>query len=679
MTARCGLLLPYALLGVVATPAWADSPVIPAEGLSSSPMNQPMNQSANQPSSQPASTAPYQDRILSSETLSVFADSTAAYNAEGLPRSLNLEWLGYYNRQDGKSRLDQGMALQQFWQGMRYGEFSLDAVGLYNGRPDNLNDQRWQGRLTLWQRNFHLNNHWRSNNGLGVLSSPLPSLLRSPSRIFLPATSLLGLSTDVQDSSGHQHLQLAAGQAGDLNGRQVAGFETSPGQVYALNAEQRFANGWQAALALLQNDGSPASRWTNTSQPAGTNSRSALLALGWQQPAQSMQFNVLSSQSAHDQTIGGWLDGHYRTGSTEHQYGWYYLQPELNWGGQLMQQNAHGSYYRFSHDAARWLWSGGLDYIQSVEGQQFDGLYANSFLRYQANPRLSYGGGTTIRHADSDRAFGQQLFVEKQHAFGQSKAQLDYNHIPGQQFDSIKLDIDHAFNMAQDQRLSVAASYEQLQWQGRHSHVLGLSSYGGVNLTDTLSLDGSARWSRNLQQKQQSVGLNLTARWQMHPDWQLSGTLYQDQSRIEPDIVFDPLQPDLKARTQTQNQLSVLFSLRYQKRAGTPALVMAGPAGAATGSIRGSIFLDENRDGTRAASESGAAQVTVVLNERYSVRTNERGEFEFPLVATGLQTLRVVSDELPLPWYFEAGSLQRGIQVNVRETSVVDIGAIRMR
>ena len=665
MTARYWLFL---LLTSV--PAGADSTGTPASG---------DHAGAGQTDSSPAAAPAYKDRILSGEKLAVFADNTPAYNAEGLPRSLNLEWLGYYNRQNGVSRLDQGLALQQFWQTLRYGEFSLDAVGLYNDKPDNLNDQHWQGRLTLWQRNFFISNNWRSTNGLGVLSSPLPGLLRNPSRIFLPSTSLLGISSDVQDTTGRQRLQLAIGQAGDLNGRQVAGFENTHGQVYALNGEHLFANGWQAAAALLQNDATPASWWSATPQQAQVMHRSALLALGWQQPAQAMQFNLLSSQSGQHNSVGGWLDGHYRSGNTEHQYGWYYLQPDLNWGGQLMQQNAHGSYYRFNRDNVRWLWSGGLDYIQPIEGQQFDGLYANTFLRYQASPRLSYGGGSTIRYGDSDRAFGQQLFVEKQHAYGQSKLQLDYNHMPSQQFNSIQLDVDHAFNMPQDQRLSLSASYQQLQWQGNHSHVLGLSTYGGLNLTDTLSIDGSARWSRNLQQKQQSVGVNLTARWQLHPDWQLSTTLYQDQSRFEPDVVYDPLQPDLKARTQTQNQLSVLFSLRYQKRAGTPALMMAGPAGAASGSIRGSIFLDENRDGIRAASEQGAAQVTVVLNERYSVRTNERGEFEFPLVAVGPQTLRVVSDELPLPWYFEQNSMQHSIQVNVRETRVVDIAAVRMR
>lgn len=293
------------LLLAATMPAWADSSAMPD------------GQSSGSPDAAPA----YKDRILSSEKLAVFADNTPPYNAAGLPRSLNLEWLGYYNWQNGQSRLDQGLALQQFWQTLRYGEFSLDAVGLYNDKPDNLNDQRWQGRLTLWQRNFYMNNNWRSTNGLGVLSSPLPNLLRSPSRIFLPSTSLLGISSDMQDNSGRQHLQLAAGQAGDLNGRQVAGFERSHGQVYALNAAHVFANGWQAAAALLQNDGTPANWWAASPQPDSTTHRSALLALGWQQPAQSMQFNLLSSQSAHSQSMGGWLDGHYRSGNTEHQYG----------------------------------------------------------------------------------------------------------------------------------------------------------------------------------------------------------------------------------------------------------------------------------------------------------------------------------------------------------------------
>ncbi len=632
--------------------------------------------------SSPASetAAPYKDRILSSEKLAVFADDQPVFDGRGLPRSLNIEWLSYYNRQNGESRLDQGLAIQRFWQTAHFGEFSLDGVGLYNDHPDNLNDQRWQGRLTLWQRNFFINNAWRSNNGLGVLSSPLPELLRAPSRIFLPATGLLGLSSELQNTQNRQRIQLAAGKAGDLNGRQVAGFETGDGNVYALNAEQLLGGGWRSAIALLQNEQDD-SAWFRSYSPASTTTtgRSGLLALSWQQPNQSMQFNLLNSRHAGQETLGGWIDGHYRSNSTDHQYGWYYLQPQLNWGGQAMQQNAHGSYYRFNHDAVRWLWSGGLDYIQSIEGQQFDGLYANTFLRYQASPRLNYGTGTTVRYGDSDHAFGQQLFIEKQHDYGQSKAQLDYNRIPRQQFDSIQLDLDHAFTLQQDQRLSISTSYQHLKQHNRTDSIVGFSTYGGINLSNTLSIDGSARWSRSLQQGQQSVGVNLSANWQLHPNWQLSTTLYQDQSRFEPDIIFDPLQPGLKVPQQTQNQLSVLLSLRFQQRAGTAAQVMAGANGSATGSIRGSVFMDENRDGMRSASERGAAQVTVLLNERYSVRTNELGEFEFPAVAVGTQQIRVMNDDLPLPWYFEQDSMQKTVQVNVRQGSTIDIGAVRMR
>lgn len=628
----------------------------------------------------PENNTPYKDRILSQDTLAVFADEQPVFDGSGLPRSLNLEWLSYYNRQNGESQLDQGLAIQRFWQTASMGEFSLDGVGLYNNSPDHLNDQRWQGRLTLWQRNFFINNNWRSNNGLGVLYSPLPALLRAPSRIFLPATGLLGLSSELQHGQRRQNIQLAAGKAGALNGRQVAGFETGDGNVYALNTEQQLAGNWRSAVALLQNTPDDHQHfYTNTPATQPATGRSALLALNWQQASQSMQFNLLSSRHAAQQTFGGWIDGHYRSLNTDHQYGWYYLQPDLNWGGQAMQQNAHGSYYRFNHDAVRWVWSGGLDYLQAIEGQHFNGLYANQFIRYQAGPRLNYGTGTTIRYGDSDRAFGQQLFIEKQHAYGQSKAQLDYNRIPQQQFDSVQLALDHAFLLPQDQRLSLNVSYQQLRQPWHNDQIIGLSAYGGINLSNTVSVDGSARWSRSLQQGQQSVGLNLTANWQLHPHWQLSTTLYQDQSRFEPDIIFDPLQQDLRPARQTQNQLSVLLSLRFQQRAGTAAQIMAGPAGSATGSIRGSVFLDENRDGIRSASERGAAQVTVLLNDRYSVRTNELGEFEFPAVAVGMQQIRVMNEELPLPWYFEQGSLQKTVQVNVRQSSSVEMGAVRMR
>ncbi|GAC1569469.1 MAG: hypothetical protein NVS3B3_23870 [Aquirhabdus sp.] len=220
---------------------------------------------------------------------------------------------------------------------------------------------------------------------------------------------------------------------------------------------------------------------------------------------------------------------------------------------------------------------------------------------------------------------------------------------------------------------------EQGQFIHPINHVLNLNAYGGVQLTGRISIDGGARWSKNLDQKQSSVGLNLTTNWQIHPDWQLSTSLYQNQQRFTPEFIFDPLKPVTQLNQQMQKNISVLLRLRYQWQAGSQRPVMSGSSDAPTGSIKGSIFLDDNQNGTRDASERGASQVTVILDERYSVRTNELGEFEFPLVAVGTHQLRVSSDELPLPYYFEDSKARLSVDVQVHDTARIEFGAVRRR
>ena len=93
------------------------------------------------------------------------------------------------------------------------------------------------------------------------------------------------------------------------------------------------------------------------------------------------------------------------------------------------------------------------------------------------------------------------------------------------------------------------------------------------------------------------------------------------------------------------------------------------------GSIRGTLFLDDNRNGRRDANEQPVANVTVTVDGRYSVRTDANGRYEFPLVATGSHEITVVADNLPLPWSFDQP--QQTITVGTRADVALDVGATR--
>ena len=633
----------------------------------------------------------YQDRIIAASDLpKLIATDQEQVDSSGLPRSLHLEWLSNYSEFDQQDRLEHGLSIRRFWQTEQLGELSLDAIGLYrqstasqvNAEPDDA----WQGRFTLWQRHFFISEHWRSNNGLGVLTTPTTPLLQRPTRIFLPTIGFLGVTSQLQQHAAQTNqrtqLQFSAGQSGQLNGRQVAGFERQQGEVYALNAEWDlpFAN-WRAGLAFLQNDSTDQILSNPQSADDAQTVRSALAVTGWQNRQQSINATLLHSESASGHAIGFWTDAQHRQDRLSHQYGWFYLQPELNWGGVPMQQDAQGGYYRLNYQYARWLWNAGVDYLQSVTDRRLDGIYATGFARYQADSRTGYGGSSSVRYAEQDHATTQQLFVDHRHAWGQTRLQLDYADAPAQAYQNQQVSLDHAFALQQGRRLSTVLSYQQTRQSAQQTDVINLAAYGGVRLTDRLTLDGSASWSSSLNQpKRRVTNLNLTANWQISPHWFVSSTLYQNQLALSQALQLDPLQPQQNIRAQQQDDQAILLRLSYQQRGGTVAKVMGGLSGAttATGSIRGSVFLDENRDGIRSASEQAASQVTVLLNDRYAVQTNERGEFEFAAVAVGSYQLRVIADNLPLPWYFGEGAEMRQVEVRLRQPAVVEFGAVRM-
>jgi hypothetical protein len=97
-----------------------------------------------------------------------------------------------------------------------------------------------------------------------------------------------------------------------------------------------------------------------------------------------------------------------------------------------------------------------------------------------------------------------------------------------------------------------------------------------------------------------------------------------------------------------------------------------------SGRINGVLFLDENDNGRLDASESGAANVVVLLNGRFAVRTDASGRFEFPTVVAGNHSLSVVPDNLPLAWNVPAEA-RFDVRVGVRGQAQVELPAQRQR
>jgi hypothetical protein len=206
---------------------------------------------------------------------------------------------------------------------------------------------------------------------------------------------------------------------------------------------------------------------------------------------------------------------------------------------------------------------------------------------------------------------------------------------------------------------------------------LGLGVLGGGDLTNYLSVDANLQYNL-LKHGGSASGVygNAVMNWRIDSRWSLSATYYDNRDDSARLFTLDPLIPVVNA-VPVQRNRAVLLTLRYEERAGTPVAPLGGRPGSAAGSISGVLFLDANDNGQRDPGEPGATNVTVLLNGRFSTRTDASGRFEFPFVAAGIQTLTVLPDNLPLPWI--VADAKREVDVRTRETALVEISARRLR
>ena len=631
----------------------------------------------NDADAQPA----YRDRIIAQERLAPLPADDEDDTASGPPRAVHVELIAHRSRFAGERSTEFGAAFGGFWETDAFGAISADAL-LFRSDRERDGGNRLRGSATLWQRGLPMPGGWSVNNGLGVLNTPMPALLREQYRFFLPSVPMLGGSSEWHQRTRGLQLQAAIGRGGVYNGSRINGFEPGDGSVVTIGAQWTWSKQWAGAASLLVTDGRivPDSEGLPAFQNGQT--RSLVFANRWQGAHDSISVNLQASDTDKAQAAGVWLDARADRGRFTHRYGAFHLQPELAWGAWPINNDVRGGYYRLDFNRARWSWNAGIDRIDSISGTGFEGWYGNAFMRYQASPRLGYGGGLSARDSTSSADGGAQalqMFLDTQSRLGQTRLQYDRAH-DGRDADSWQLLVDHALRLREGSRLSVSAGVGELAYgQTGASRTTTLATYGGFDLTDDFSIDGTVRWSRSEgDDDSHGLDLNLGWRWRVASRWTLLGNLSESRGSRRSPFALDPLTNQPVFDTLPHDR-AVYLSLRYDYSAGRTRPVLGGAPGAASGRIVGSVFLDDNGDGVRSASEQPVANVTIVLDDRYSVRTDDQGRFAFERVAVGAHRLEAVPDNLPLPWSIDDESARRSLQVDVRGETAVDIGAVRPR
>ena len=642
---------------------------------------------AAQPPAPPVASAPsatelpYEDRLIEGGALppDSAADGGATYNAEGWPRFWRIEGVASYFDQRGQITRENGGRFTGFLDTPQYGALSIDATA--RARPGSF-------IATIVQRGLAFDGNWRANNSLGVVTTLGIDLTRSQYRFYLPTFPALGGTTEwIHD--GDVQLQASVGEPGNFDGFRLTGFQSLHGSLATAGAQWAFAPQWQAGIQVVQAQG--------VDSPFGVNggtidSRAAFASLAWSGATTHLQANVLASDATSlgesVRANGVWFDGATVWDRAIHHYGIFRLEPGLAWGYQPINNDVEGAYYRIAYQSLRWQVDGGIDSAYSVSGRGNHGTFVTGNGRYQLNARMGVGGNGSYLRSGNRNASTASAYGDLNWSQGSSRLQFSAasnDNVPSNQAEQITL--DHTWNMPVGARLSTSltatrdvtgsASVGNLTLPGSTIRRLGLGVLGGGDITNNLSIDANLQYNV-LSRGGSASGIygNLNLNWHLSPQWSIAGTYYDnrdDTARLfTVDSPIAPINPLL-----TQRSRAVFVALRYEERAGSLTVPIGGRPGGAAGGIFGTLYLDLNDNGQRDAAEPGAPNVTVLLDGRFSTRTDEAGRFEFPFVAVGTHTISVVPDNLPLPW--SLGDSKHEVHVGARASETLEIGARRLR
>ena len=607
----------------------------------------------------------YEDRLIDSGSLPPLPDDSAnlTYNSEGQPRAWRFEAFGSNINTNGMSRRENGLSFSGRYDTTDYGALSFDGT-FRNGFDSSI--------FTVWQRGLAFDNDWRVNNAAGMINTPSIDLARVQYRFYLPTFSVVGVQSEWLHA-GDLQIQTSVGEPGTYNGLRLTGFSRLGGRIFTGGAQWVVSPQWLAGFQFA--DAQDVSSNLDPNAPSTkTTGRSWYGSTAWLGGNSRLQFNLVDSEiGPQSHKHGFWFDGETRDGRYRHNYGLFRLDPGIVWGGYLpFIEDSVGGYYRVNYQSQQWLWTAGVDSVSSVSGLGVDAIYGNASIRYQVNRSLGVGSAVSVRHA-RDGAQSAYAFIDKQSFLGTTRLQLDVASAAGSRH-SQQIAVDHAWPIETGLRLSTSLSLTRETIAEKRTTRANFGINGGVDIANNLSLEGSLRWLANRDiGTSRSTSANVSLNWRISSQWSLSMNYY-DNRREDP--------PSLSAISQFPTPLLVpvakdralFLILRYEDRAGTAVVPLGGAPGSGAGNIVGYLFLDANDNERRDANESGAANVTILLDGKFSTRTDSQGKFEFPLVAAGTHAISVIADNLPLP-YFVGGTEKRQVIVRTRETTSLDIAA----
>ncbi|CAN5601381.1 SdrD B-like domain-containing protein [soil metagenome] len=651
----------------------------------------------------PATTSlpsPYEDRVIDAGELPVLAldKELGSYNATGWPRGWRVEYSIAHDRNDTTS-LTQGLAVSGYVDTPNYGALSVDAaVNNVRGTAPGLYGQATR-RWRIDQRAMPLEGGWLISNSTGDIASPQVPLAYGSGRIYLPSSPMQGIGTELQHGDATR-FNASAGRFGLFNGITVNGFDLARGSIASAglqhslgataDAEQR------VAAQYVQVTGVPDNGFELTTR----NTRSLWTAWAWEGRAPwsdelargsgaiasrpgglRVQANVLHSESAvaglaSGATVSGgsagsvngyWADARWRGERVQHEAGVFRFDPALRWGAYVAAADLQGAYWRGDTSSRQWQVGASLEYARSVSGLTQGSGFASSNARYRIDTRNTVGAELSLRTGSGQGEAGM-LSWARLTGWGETQLRLEAARTQDRRL--ARAGIDQQWFMRGAGSLSSSLTVER-DWQtGSANTVLGWALVGSQRYGNNVQLDASLRGSQGPTQELQ-VNAGMTV--QLLPEWSLQAQYAVSRGRDRQTPLLSSALTDATTPVALPDQYirRATLLLRYEERAGRATAPIGGAPGSGAGRLEGLVFLDADRNGRREAGEQGVPNVTVVLDRKFSARTDALGRYEFPAVSAGEHVVELVPDAVPLPW----SPVEREpakVRIYIREISIFD-------
>ena len=619
----------------------------------------------------------YVDQVIEGLEPEVLDDAqTYDYDKSGWSRFMKLETRLGTQPFDEQRSARLGYSAYGVLETPNHGTLSLDG----NYAPED-----GDGTLTLRQTQMPLSGGWLANHSLGYVDTPAPGITRLPSRVFVPTSILEGLSGEWEQPAKGWQFQAATGEPGRLEILPATGFQRLPGRRTVLGAQWRLGadtaadplglslKGW--TVAAQHENASGVSNFETPRAPEDVvDADASMLALRFEADRYRLKAHAVNSTNSalEGGRSGYWIDGEWDEGPRQYGAGLYRLEQGLNWANLPMVNDVSGAYLRASWRTRQWSADTSIDWLRSISGRSNDGFYSTTGARWRLGRDSSFGAGFSIRKFDGNAWSG----------FSDLRWGNDWGT------SGLRLDLEGGDNRGSAQQISYDQEWPVPQgWSLNTS--LGLGRAGArastgqpaedlwsaaLSLSAPLSSRAGLRGNFSTEngstgQRRQSV--NLGANWRIDPRWSLEGSYVRTTGRSRTRFTLDPLAPP-ETLENTSAYRSFFVVLRYEWQAGSRSVPLGGNAADGGGRIAGTVFFDDNRSGTQEASEAGVPNVTVFLDNRYAVRTDNQGRFEFPFVATGARMVTVRNETLPLPWsVVDEGQVR--VDVRLRDSTSISL------